>query len=555
MNAKNLSVETPRRWTDELDGIRWLPRLIDKARAAMAGSLGDYLYGQSPIDHGLLRALGLSYRDFSGIVRGAGGDDDAVLTALKRRVPDGVERARAWSKTLPSRYRLLLFLVDLDDGYKPALQPLHGFVRMWLALTVRYLRYRSPHRSASLGLEIHAQKAGERAEAASGAEEEPYRWLTAQNVDLAWKILLSIVLIGVMLYYAIHFLERIGIVAVVIIGAIFFAYLIYPIVRWLNRKLPLIVAILLVYACLAGLVALGLSYLIPALSREAATLAHQGPAILNKVQAFLTNPKTPFLGNAPPPVRAELGQLPSQIVVWLQAHGIGAASGAVSVLLGTAAIFGAFIVVPILAAYLLYDSEIIKRFFMGFVPERRRPAALELLGELEQVVGGFIRGQLLVGLTVGILVAIGLILVGEPYAILIGAIAGALDLIPYIGPVIAATPAFIIGFSSGGVWLGGWVLLVFILANQIEGHLLAPNIVSRTIKLSPSAIVLSVLIGAELYGVLGMFIAVPLAGIIRVLLLHVIPGSVSREEAQPVLTKDAHETLEAEEAKEAEVHA
>jgi predicted PurR-regulated permease PerM len=547
MQAKDLSQAPPRRWSEELGGIRWLPRLIDKSRAAIAGTLSDYWYGQSPIDRGLLHALGLTYRDFTGIVRAAGDDDEAVLAALQKKVPEGIARARVWSERLSRRQRWVLFLIDLDDGYNPALRPVRGIVRAVSSLATRYIRYRWPAKASAIGLEIEVQKAGERAAAASGTNEEPYRWLTPGNVDMAWKILLSVVLIGVMLYYAVHFVERIGPVAIVIVGAIFFAYLVYPIVRWLNRKLHLILAILVVYAVLAALVAIGLSYLIPSISNEVGTLSHQGPSIIAKIQDFFTSPNTPVLGSAPEAVRKELAQLPAQTVVWFQTHGGGAATSAITVLVGTAAFVGALIVIPVLGAYLLYDSEAIKRFFMGFIPEKRRDATLGLLAELEEVLGGFIRGQLLVGVTVGLIISVGLMLAQVPYAILIGAVAGALDLIPYIGPVIAFVPAFAIGYSSGGIHEAILVTVVFVVANQLEGHVIAPNIVSRTIKLSPSAIVLAVLIGGELYGVPGMFIAVPIAGIIRVLLLHVIPGSVSREEAKPVLTKDPQEVVEADE--------
>ncbi len=545
MQAKNLSETPPRRWSEELGGIRWLPRLIDKARAAIAGSLSDYWYGQSPIDRGMLNALGLSYRDFTGIVRAAGDDDEAVLAALQKKVPQGVERARIWSERLPSRQRWILFLIDLDDGYNPALRPVRGIVRAITSLATRYIRYRWPAKASAIGLEIEVQKTAERIAAASGTDEAPYRWLTPVSVDMAWKMLLSVVLIGVMLYYAIHFVERIRLVTLIIVGAIFFAYLIYPIVRWLNRKLHLILAILVVYAVLVGLIAIGLSYLIPSLSAEFQTLSHDGPAILINIEKFLTSPQTPIIGHAPEVVRKELAQLPNQAIVWFQKHGGGAATGAVTVLLGTAAFLGAIIVIPVLAAYLLFDSENIKRFFMGFVPEKRRDATLGLLGELEEVLGGFIRGQLIVGGSIGVIIAVGLMLVHVPYAILIGAVAGALDLIPYIGPIIAFIPAFTIGFSAGGIGKAVAVAIVFFIANQLEGHVIAPNIVSRTIKLPPSAIVLAVLVGGELYGVAGMFIAVPIAGIIRVLLLHVIPGSVSREEAKPVLTKDPQEVVEA----------
>ncbi|MGB8519688.1 MAG: DUF5069 domain-containing protein, partial [Candidatus Tumulicola sp.] len=79
MTERDLHAGPPRRWSEEIDGICWLPRLIDKTRAALAGTLGDYLFGQSPMDRALLRALGLSHREFAAIVRAAAGDD-AVLS-------------------------------------------------------------------------------------------------------------------------------------------------------------------------------------------------------------------------------------------------------------------------------------------------------------------------------------------------------------------------------------------------------------------------------------------------------------------------------------------
>ena len=96
--------------------MKWLPRLIDKTRAALAGTLGSYLYGQSPIDRALLHALGLRYSDFTKIVSNALSDDD-VFRELALRVPEGVERARVWSARLPQRMRLFMFIIDLDDGY------------------------------------------------------------------------------------------------------------------------------------------------------------------------------------------------------------------------------------------------------------------------------------------------------------------------------------------------------------------------------------------------------------------------------------------------------
>ncbi|MDQ6929691.1 MAG: DUF5069 domain-containing protein [Candidatus Eremiobacteraeota bacterium] len=116
MDVRDLSQMAPRRWNEEIGGIKWLPRLIDKTRAANAGTLGLYLYGQSPVDRSLLRALGLRYSEFTKIVGNALGDDD-VFREIALKTPDGIERARMWSSALPRRLGLFLLVLDLDDGY------------------------------------------------------------------------------------------------------------------------------------------------------------------------------------------------------------------------------------------------------------------------------------------------------------------------------------------------------------------------------------------------------------------------------------------------------
>lgn len=117
MNAADLRRGPPRRWNERLDGIYWLPRLIDKTRAALSGTLGTYLFGQSPMDRGLLRALGCSHRDFASIVLDAP-TDEAVIGALHARDPQSLERARAWSAGLAERHRAFFWLLDVDDGYR-----------------------------------------------------------------------------------------------------------------------------------------------------------------------------------------------------------------------------------------------------------------------------------------------------------------------------------------------------------------------------------------------------------------------------------------------------
>jgi Domain of unknown function (DUF5069) len=108
-------VTTPRRWTEELGGIRWLPRMIDKARLANCGELGSYLFGHSPVDAGLLRRLGITTAEFAAIVA-ASTDDDGVLVALRARGFDAA-RVDRWSRRLHERHPWIIHVIDLDERH------------------------------------------------------------------------------------------------------------------------------------------------------------------------------------------------------------------------------------------------------------------------------------------------------------------------------------------------------------------------------------------------------------------------------------------------------
>jgi len=130
MQAKDLRVEPPRRWNERIEGIPWVPRLIDKARAAQAGTLGTYLFGQSPTDGSCLRALGLRHRDLAALVRQYASDEE-VIAAIAQRNPLAIERGKAWGTRYCRKYAWFFFLLDLDDGYAhPGLRPFRPAITM-----------------------------------------------------------------------------------------------------------------------------------------------------------------------------------------------------------------------------------------------------------------------------------------------------------------------------------------------------------------------------------------------------------------------------------------
>jgi hypothetical protein len=116
VSAPDLRAGPPRRWNTAIDGVIWLPRIVDKARAFDAGTLGDYLFGQSPLDDAFLRAARIEYGDFLEIVR-TSADDASVFAKVCARSPEMLGRLRRFSTRMPARIPLILHCIDLDDGY------------------------------------------------------------------------------------------------------------------------------------------------------------------------------------------------------------------------------------------------------------------------------------------------------------------------------------------------------------------------------------------------------------------------------------------------------
>ncbi len=166
---------------------------------------------------------------------------------------------------------------------------------------------------------------------------------------------------------------------------------------------------------------------------------------------------------------------------------------------------------------MLIDSRRLSRIFLNIIPAERRDDFLSLLRELYVINGHYIRGNLLISIICGTIVTTGLLILNVPYAIPLGILAGILDLLPLIGAVTGAVPALIIAFAVNPT-TGFLVLGLFILYQQFENNILAPSIYNRVLDLSPSLSLLSVIIGATLFGMTGAFVALPFAASVPTIL-------------------------------------
>jgi predicted PurR-regulated permease PerM len=204
----------------------------------------------------------------------------------------------------------------------------------------------------------------------------------------------------------------------------------------------------------------------------------------------------------------------------LVSHVTGAASTVVSVVVDA-------IVVLFSALYFGISPDIYVRGIISLVPENRSDRMREVFEASSQTLRYWLMGQAVAMLTIGTTVAIGLWIAGVPLAFLLGVIAGLLDFIPYLGPTAAAIPGILIGLTESPL-TGVYALLVYLVVQQLENHLVVPLVQKQTVWLPPALVVLAVIVFGLLFGVLGLLVATPLTAVIvvwvKMLYVHDILG-------------------------------
>jgi len=354
-----------------------------------------------------------------------------------------------------------------------------------------------------------------------------------RRVTYALKVLALISLAAVMLGAVLAFVGRIPSVAAIVIGAVFFTYVVAPAVRRLSARVPLVWAIVIVYGAIAAVVGVVASVVLPALVSDVQELVKAMPSIVRNAQEFLSDPANPLVAHVPPPVRAYLATIPPQLARAAETYGGEAASRALGLLLSVFGIVATLVVIPVISIYLMIEAPDLLRAFVAALPPRARPKATALMGDLDKVLGGFIRGQITVGATIGTCIGIALLILHVKYAVLIGVVAGIFDVIPYVGALVGFVPAVTLAFFNDGWQHALLVAVVFVVIFQLEGHVIAPKIVSDSVGLSPLMVIVAILVGGELLGIAGMFLAVPIAAAIRVIVLQALPRARRPAASEP----------------------
>lgn len=348
------------------------------------------------------------------------------------------------------------------------------------------------------------------------------------NSKLAQSVLkLALILIGTFLVlYLGSFFPDVALAAV-IAGLLF--YLSLPIVSFLERKrVPRVLAVILVLVFFAVIISLLLLYLIPVIIEQLSALAEELPAILDRVETWANRIVNRFGGRV---AERHLDTIVDQIAS-TAGTAIGTTASVIFTTLGDIVSVLIAVVAGVVAAfYLLKDHDSIRRSARRYIPSGSEQIVQNITDGTGRVLSGFLRGQIIVAITVGVLVGLALLLLGVPYAFLLAVIAAVFELVPYLGPVIAAIPAVLLALSMSPTTTF-LVIVAFIIIQQIESLILSPKIVGEQVRLHPVTIIFAVLIGKQILGVLGIFLAVPVAGIAKVFAEQFLLSRQERQRAQ-----------------------
>lgn len=187
-------------------------------------------------------------------------------------------------------------------------------------------------------------------------------------------------------------------------------------------------------------------------------------------------------------------------------------------LLNAVSLITNLVIIPFIMFFLLKDGREIKKRLISLVPNRYFEFSLNLLYKMDLQLGNYLRGQFLDALIIGLLSIAALWILGVNYFVIIGAFAGLANLIPYVGPIAGAIPAIIVSImQTGNLSMVLWIALAFTIVQLIDNVLVQPLVVAKTVNLHPLIVLLVVIIGGQFFGVLGMLLAVPTTGVIKVI--------------------------------------
>ncbi|MBI4134673.1 MAG: AI-2E family transporter [Candidatus Sungbacteria bacterium] len=328
-----------------------------------------------------------------------------------------------------------------------------------------------------------------------------------QLVDIStWTLVRFFVVLAAL--GLLYFLREI---VAVLLFAVVFASAIEPGLRWFQaRRVPRILGTLIIFLSIFIILAFAVYLLIPLIAADLEGFTLTYPIFERKLLGEIEN-----IGNLPfvDFIRENTRDFLSEPSRYISSFSGGVISF-------TSTFFGgifSFVVLIVVSFYLAAREKGIEDFIRLVVPVRYEPYAVDLWLRSQRKMGQWLLAQLLLGALIGAAIYLGLTLLHIRYALVFAFIAAILELVPVVGPILAAAPAVLIAFLQSP-FLALMVMLLYVVVQQLESHVIVPVVMKSTVGISPIVVVIALLVGAKMAGILGLLLAVPVAAVIVELL-------------------------------------
>src|SRR3989338_369266 len=314
-------------------------------------------------------------------------------------------------------------------------------------------------------------------------------------------------------------------VLIVFLFGLIIASAISPFSNWLDQKrFPRLWGVLALFLVVLGLLGLIASLVIPSITADIDQLITTLPTVFEKVSVSLENVQQGA------PVYLDFVSEIQNILSGFSSYLQQSSQSVVGLVVGIFGGFISFLAVLVISFYLSVTKKGVESFLESVVPEKYESYVKDLWKRSERKVGLWLQGQLLLALIVGLVVYVGLSLMGIRFALIMGLLAFAFEIVPIVGPVLAAIPAVILAFLQGPA-MGLWVVIFYVAVQQLENHILVPIVMGRTVGLNPVVVIIALLVGGNLAGIAGMILSIPVATVI----VEVIDDMANKKESRRTL--------------------
>ncbi len=300
--------------------------------------------------------------------------------------------------------------------------------------------------------------------------------------------------------------------------AMIISYLLNPIVNLLSQRMvPRSLAVLIIYTIFISSMVILIMNLLPLVEKQLLELGEHLPEWNQRLEEMVNQYNHHSKDLLPLGIQTGIEKALKRLELGI-GEGISNLMSGVGNTLNQ--LFVAMII-PFLAFYMMRDVRKLERTAISVLPRERRRGMIRLWQEIDQALGSYVRGQFLVCLVVGVLAYIGYLIIGLPYPLILALVVSIFNVIPYLGPFIGALPAILVAITESNEMVI-WVILVNLIIQVLEGNVLSPQIVGRTLDLHPLFIIFALLVGEHLGGVIGLIVAVPVFAVGKVIVSHMI---------------------------------